>query len=317
MASSTEGYRSPRAFTREDFEELVAKRNNWGRWGKDDQRGAMNLVDEAKRRAAVALVRTGRIVSLARPLPKLPAANNPHPADHFLQRLDHGAVDYYGVRYHGVATTHIDALCHMWDERGMWNGVDPETAFDTNGIRWGAIEHWGEGIVTRGVLCDVPRFRGVECVEQDDPVHGWELEAICAQRNVTVLPGDALVVHAGREAWERKHGRPWGSGPNLGRPGAPRDPRPGLHASCLELIRDTDCALLVWDMLDVVPSGLEPWQVVHAGLYTFGTALVDNAALEDLAAACLEEGRDEFLFLLAPLRMEGGTGSPANPIALF
>jgi kynurenine formamidase len=306
----------PRPFTRTDFDELAATRRNWGRWGSDDQRGALNLIDDDKRRAAASLVRSGRIVSLCRPFPKDVAANNPRPALHYLETAGQDALDFYGISYHGVATTHIDALCHMWHETGMWNGRDPQAEFHTSGFTWGDIEQWGDGIVTRGVLLDVPRHRGVDCVEQDEPVHGWELEAICAERGVELAPGDALVVHCGRDAWSAKHGRPWGSGPNLGRPG-PRDPRPGLHASCLEFIRDTDASLLVWDMLDLLPNGLDVVHSVHAAIYLFGVALVDNALLGPLAAACQEEGRDDFLFTLGPLRVKGGTGSPVNPLALF
>jgi kynurenine formamidase len=306
----------PREFTRADFDELFATRRNWGRWGEDDQRGAINLIDDDKRKTAASLVRSGRLVSLCRPFPKDVAANNPRPAQHYLQKVGQDALDFYGISYHGVAATHLDALCHMWHDSGMWNGRDPDAEFTTDGFGWGDVEQWAQGIVTRGVLLDVPRHRGVDCVEQDDPVHGWELEQICAERRVELTPGDALVVYCGRDAWSAKHRTPWGSGPNLGRPG-PRDPRPGLHASCLEFIRDTDSALLVWDMLDLLPNGLDLVHSVHAAIYAFGVALVDNAQLEPLAAACREEGRDEFLFTLGPLRVKGGTGSPVNPLALF
>lgn len=306
----------PREFAQADFENLFATRRNWGRWGSDDQRGAINLIDDAKRKSAARLVRSGRLVSLSRPFPKDVAGDNPRPALHYLQKASQVALDFYGISYHGIAATHIDALCHMWHRTGMWNGRDPDVEFDTGGFRWGDIEQWGQGIVTRGVMFDVPRHRGVDCVEQDDPVHGWELEQICIRRSIEVQPGDAIVVYSGRDAWSTKHGRPWGAGPNIGRPG-PRDPRPGLHASCLEFIRDTDCAVLVWDMLDLLPYGLDLVEAVHAAIYTFGVALVDNAQLEPLAAACVEEDRDEFLFTIGPLRVAGGTGSPANPLALF
>jgi kynurenine formamidase len=316
MTSSDRAPGQPRPFTRDDFDALATNRRNWGRWGTDDQRGALNLIDDDKRRAAASLVRSGRIVSLCRPFPKDVAANNPRPALHYLETVGQDALDFYGISYHGVATTHIDALCHMWHESGMWNGRDPAEEFHTSGFTWGDIEQWGDGIVTRGVLYDIPRFRGTDCVEQDDPVQGWELEAICQARGIEPAAGDAIVVYSGRDAWSAKHGRPWGSGPNLGRPG-PRDPRPGLHASCLEFIRDTDASLLVWDMLDFLPNGLDLVHSVHAAIYLFGVALVDNAQLEPLAAACREEGRDDFLLTLGPLRVKGGTGSPVNPLALF
>lgn len=306
----------PRDFTRADFDHLFANRKNWGRWGADDQRGAINLIDDAKRAEAAGLVRSGRLVSLSRPYPKDVASNNPRPAVHFMQRVGQDALDYYGISYHGVASTHLDALCHMWSTDGMWNGRNPDEEFTTDGFTWGSVENWQPGIVTRGVLLDVPALRGTDCVEQDSPVQGWELEAICSRRGIRVGAGDAIVVHSGRDAWTRKHETPWGSGPNLGKPG-PRDPRPGLGPSCLEFIRDNDVAVLVWDMLDALPNGIDTVHSVHAAIYMFGVALVDNAALEPLAAACAAEGRDEFMLTVSPLPVKGGTGSPANPLAMF
>jgi hypothetical protein len=96
----------PRPFTRADFDELFASRKNWGRWGADDQRGAINLIDDRKRLAAASLVHTGRLVSMCRPFPKDVAANNPRPALHYLQRIGQDATDFYGISYHGVAATH-------------------------------------------------------------------------------------------------------------------------------------------------------------------------------------------------------------------
>jgi len=144
-------------------------------------------------------------------------------------------------------------------------------------------------------------------------VHGWELEDIARARGVRLAPGDAVCVYAGREAWqaanpERPYGRPFGMGPNE---------RPGLHVSCLEFLRDHDVSVLVWDMLDHLPVGYDiPW-AVHAALFAYGVALVDNALLEPLARACAEEQRDEFMLIVAPLVVVGGTGSPANPLAVF
>jgi len=104
----------------------IRERRNWGRWGKDDQRGAINLITPAKRAAAARLVRSGRSVSLSRPFPKDPGVNNPLPAQHYMKTLPRGkggfSADYYGIFYHGVSSTHIDALCHTWDDDAMWNG---------------------------------------------------------------------------------------------------------------------------------------------------------------------------------------------------
>ncbi|MDP8922456.1 MAG: cyclase family protein, partial [Chloroflexota bacterium] len=265
--------------TKAEVESYFRDRRNWGRWGPDDQVGAVNLITAEKRARAAAQVRSGRAVSLGRPFPKDPAPNNPAPAQHYMRLLDRGtgaaAVDYYGISYHGTASTHLDALCHVWDAHGMWNGRRPEAEIGFEGARWGAVTSWSTGIVTRGVLLDVPRFRGEPFVTQERPIHGWELEDVAAAQGVALEPGDALVVHGGREAWDRANPT-WGSGPV----------RPGLHASCLPFVRDGDAALLVWDMMDHQPNGYDlPWSV-HGAIFAYGVGLVDNALLEPLAAAC-------------------------------
>lgn len=281
---------------------------NWGRWGADDQRGAINLITPEKRVAAARLVQSGRSVSLARPYPKTPAANNLNPAQHFMRIMPTGvAVDYYGISYHGTASTHLDAMCHMWNDEGMWGGRAPD-ALTTEGSSWASIEHWSTGITTRGVLLDVARHRGTYVTEAT-PVHGWELEEIAKAQGVEMQPGDALIVNCGREAYERDNGV-WGT---------TREHRPGLHASCLPFIRKNDVSVLLWDMLDHMPAGygVVSGGGVHPALYRYGVGLVDNAKLDDLSAAAAEEGRYEFMLTMAPLIVMGGTGSPINPLAVF
>ena len=277
-------------------------RRNWGRWGADDQLGAVNLITPAKRMAAARLVRSGRAVSLSRPF---------QPDQHFVRINDRGTgrsvVDYYGFMYHGVVVTHIDALCHVWDQNGMWNGRDPAKEIDTNGARFADITAFGSGLITRGVLIDVPRYRRASHVGVDRPVEGAELEAIAKAQGVAVEPGDALLVYSGREAFVKESGAY----------GSVGDARPGLHSSCARFIRDRDISILGWDMLDARPDKEgQPWPV-HGVLYSYGVALLDNALLEPLAQACAEEKRYEFMFMALPLKVVRGTGSPVNPIALF
>ena len=193
----------------------IRDRRNWGRWGQDDQVGAINLITPAKRASAARLVRSGRSLSLSRPFPKDPGPNNPLPAQHYMKTLPRGkggfSADYYGIFYHGVSSTHIDALCHTWDEQAMWNGRDPKQEITFDGARFGSVEHWADGIVTRGVMLDVPRHRGTPCVTHERPVHGWELEDILTARGITLQPGDAVCVYSGREAWQAQDpDRPYG-----------------------------------------------------------------------------------------------------------
>jgi hypothetical protein len=297
--------------SRAEVDGYLRDRRNWGRWGADDQVGAVNLITPQKRIQAAALVRSGRAVSLSREFPKNPATNNPTPAQHFMRTIDRGsggaALDYYGISYHGQASTHLDSLCHVWNDEGMWQGRKPEQEIGYDGARFGAITNWSTGIITRGVLLDVPKFRGEAFVSQDRPIHGWELEEVARAEGVQVEPGDALLVYGGREAWDRGGNPTWGSGVS----------RPGLHASCLPFVRDHDASLLVWDMMDLAPNGYDvPWSM-HGVIFAYGVGLVDNALLEPLANACAEENRYEFMLMVLPLVVVGGTGSPVNPIALF
>lgn len=293
--------------TRDDVLSYLRKRRNWGRWGADDQRGAINLITSEKRVRAAQLVRSGRAVSLSRDFPTVPGRSNPMPAQHFVRTMDNAVVDYYGIVYHGYVTTHVDALCHVWDGEGMWNGRDPKKEVTSAGARFGGIEHWRDGITTRGVLLDVPKFRSEPYVTIDKPVHGWELAAIAEAQGVRIEPGDALVVHSGRERWQQANPTWSGYAP----------PSPGLHASCLPFLRDHDVSVLVWDLMDASPNEYGvPW-TVHGAIFAYGIALVDNALVQPLADACAEEGRYEFMLTFAPIPVVGGTGSPVNPIALL
>jgi kynurenine formamidase len=303
--------------TREEVLAYLHERRNWNRWGKDDQVGALNLITPEKRARAAALVRTGRSVSLSRDFPKHPHPGNTYPAQHWMKTVPRGtggfSADYYGIYYHGIASTHLDALCHTWDDQGMWNGRDPAQEITFEGANFGGVEHWSQGIITRGVLLDVPTYRGEPYVTLERPVHGWELEDIAQAQGVALEPGDAVVVYSGREALQaafpdKYYGVPFGT---------PNPERPGLHASCLPFLRDYDIAVLVWDMMDAMPNGYDiPWSV-HGAIFAYGIALLDNALLQPLADLCAAQGRYEFMLIIAPLKVVGGTGSPANPIALL
>ena len=297
--------------TRADVIAFLRSARNWGRWGSDDDVGAPNLITPAKRVEAAQLVRTGEAISLSRPWPTEPAPGNQHPAKHFMQRMERPegaglAEDFIGAEFHGKTVTHIDALSHAWDSDGMWNGRSADDEITFSGATWGGIEAWSSGLVTRGVLLDVPRHRRVPYVDLDRPVHGWELDEIVEAQGTPVGAGDAVVVYSGREAWDREH-EAW----------AGLSERPGLDASCLWFLRERDCALIVWDMTDRMPNGYELPFGNHAAIFAFGLALVDMALLEPLANACAEAGRWEFMLVVSPLPIVGGTGSPVNPLAIL
>ena len=273
MSSHQQKYPSP------SFDEIMRnfkERRNWARWGEDDGVGAVNLITVEKRLAALASVRTGRTVSLSRPYPKDPSALNPTPAQHFMRTFDRGdegdgaVVDYYGFIYHGHTFTHVDALCHIWDSDGIWQGRSPDEAIDSaSGATFADVTAWNTGIFTRAVLLDVPRFRGEPYVTLDRPVMGDELQDIADAQGVTVEPGDALLVYSGREAYQADNPKDFFGSP----------PSPGLHASCSIFIRDKDVSMLGWDMMDQRPSEYGLAWPVHGVIYSFGVVLLDNALL--------------------------------------
>ena len=143
-------------------------------------------------------------------------------------------------------------------------------------------------------------------METNEPVHGRELEAIARAQRIELTAGDALVIHCGREKWEEVHG-PWGVGPHA----------PGVDVSCLRFLRDNDISVLVWDMMEHTPFAYDLPFTVHSAIFTYGIAFVDNASLKALSDACAEEQRYEFLLVVSPLVLVGGTGSPVNPVAVL
>ncbi|HEX3931814.1 MAG TPA: cyclase family protein [Nocardioides sp.] len=299
------------------FRERIRPHRRWGRWGEDDQRGAANLIDQQKVLRASGLVRTGEIVSMSRDFPTQPASNNPKPAQHFMNAATEpdgqgSATDFIGVSFHGRTCTHLDALSHVWDKDGAWNGRDPGSFVTYDGVTWGGVEQFAGGLISRGVLFDVAAGRAEGFVTQDEPVTGDELRDLAAADDLQPEPGDILVVHSGREAWEQHMGTPWSTPDSTG-----AMPRPGLAPSCLDYFHEVDCAMIVWDMMDARPNEFGVKHSVHAIIPSQGVLLLDNAHLSPLAEKCRSGQRRDFMTVVAPLKIVGGTGSPVNPLAVF
>ena len=216
--------------------------------------------------------------------------------------------DQWTVSYHGYAHTHLDALCHFAYQGQMFNGA-PYESVTVDGCAKLAIHNFKDGIVTRGVLIDIPHLRGVEFLEPDIPIYPEELDAWEAKMGVNVRSGDAVFVRTGRWARRAAVGA-WDVRRHVA----------GLHASTARWFRDRDVAVIGTDHgADVHPSGMEgmssPLHVLL--LVAMGTPIFDNVDLEALSRAATERQRWEFLLTAAPVPVPGGTGSPLNPIAPF
>ncbi len=284
--------------------------SNWGRWGEKDQLGTLNLITREKRLAAARLVKSGRTVSCARPLPTQASPENPNPVQHHMigTCTEGWGGDYFAIAPHGFATSHIDALCHIFHEGKLYNGYPIEKVTAHGALELG-IHELRDGVVSRGVLLDVPAARGVPYLEAGEPIFPDDLERAEANARLRVEPGDVLFVRTGRWALRDAKG-PWD----------PRVTAAGLDASCLPWLHARGVAALGCDgVSDVVPSRVEGQNLpIHTvAIVAMGLHLIDNLELEPLAKACAEEKRWEYLVTLAPLVLFRGTASPLNPIALF
>jgi kynurenine formamidase len=297
---------STHTVTKADVEKWKKDLSNWGRWGKDDQIGTLNLITAAKRKQAAGLVKEGFSVSLAHDALTETAVDNPRPYEHVMQGL---GSDRIGVSFHGFAHTHIDSMAHIIEDGHVYNGYvpDKEVVMKNNqGHPRNSIHNLKNGVFTRGILIDIPRLKGVPYLEPNDPIYVEDLEAWEKKTGVKVSSGDALFVRAGRWARRAKVG-PWDVNKD----------EPGLHASVIPWLKQRDVALLGADHpQSVMPSELgravHDFSIIYLGLH-----MLDNADLDALAEACAQRNRWEFLVVVAPLPIVGGTGSPVNPIATF
>jgi kynurenine formamidase len=304
--------------TNVEFVELFRSLSSWGRWGERDQRGALNLLEPERVVAASRLVRDGTTVTLSLPMNTKAAEDNPEPAVHFMTTTYRDgddapgklrfAMDFVGADYHHDGHTHIDALCHVIYEGSLYNGT-PATAVTARGAAAESIEVLANGLVARGVLLDIPRLLGLPWLEPGQHVFRDQLEAAELEQGVTVGEGDVLLVRTGHTRRLSELG-PW--------PAA--NAKAGLHPTAMAFVAERGASALGSDgNSDTAPSSTEgvDFPIHILALNAMGVHLLDYLQLEDLRTACERAGRWEFLFIAAPLRITGGTGSPLNPLAVL
>lgn len=284
--------------SREQFDTWMEELNNWGRWGEDDEIGALNLITPAKRVEAAGLVESGRVVSMARDMtvealppdaradraPELRGSvNNVFGID-----LENGFFwERYEIEYHGGDVTHLDALCHVAYKGKVYNGRDfTDVASPEDGCTaMGSVNMKG-GLVTRGVFIDLP---GTAVKRQD--IEAWE-----AETGITISAGDALFLRTGRD---------------IGQMG-------GYHPSLIPFFKERDIALLGADVpqeggqVEGVAIPIHFFTLVGLGVHLF-----DNLGLEELSQTANELNRWEFLFMASPHGVPNGAGTAINPLAVF
>ena len=319
------------------FAELAARVSNWGRWGPEDQIGTLNLIDEAARLRGAAAIHDGTAFALGLPLSSeqgiqvgfvkgrvnptrtMISVNEPLSPDRQWIATSEDAVTLAMQ-----CATHWDGLAHAS------YGAGPEGGRLYNGFPASSITEDGAGklgihlitsVVSRGVLLDVPRAKGVEILEPGYPITPADLDAAGALGQLSIEPGDVVLVRTGQTAHLALPGRPGLHG------AAPvRDlvaytwPAPGLTMATAEWFHAHDVAAVATDtmVLEVYPCEDEdlylPVHLLH--LVEMGMTQGQNWFLDELADACATDGRYEFLLDATPLPFTNALGSPVNPVAL-
>ena len=300
------------------------KFSNWGRWGEDDQKGTLNFLTSEKILDSIALIKEGVTVSCARPLTFDPSPDAVGPAVHYMvesgegwasgdkvtSRASQAATDYIGMVFHGYTVTHIDSLAHFFWEGKMYNGRPSHLVSTNLGATAESVEVAGDGIVTRGILVDVPKIRGVEWLERGEGVMPEDILKAEQECGFEIGEGDVLLIRTGQ--YHRRNVE----GPVDFR----KEGSTACHAACLPLFHQRNIAMLGTDTgNDIMPA---PYpnviQPIHqVGIVAMGLWILDNANLDDLARECDKRNRWEFSLNIGPLKLSNTTGSPVNPIAIF
>ena len=300
------------AVSRVKFDSWMQEISNWGRWGANDELGTLNLITPELRIAAAGLVESGHAVSMALDLNKVSSPLNTNPFQHSLEVGAFGghqvAGDRYSVEYHGFSHSHVDGLAHFAHKGKMYNGVSVDVLKAEGATKLG-IHNAKEGIITRGVLVDMPWLHGVDWLEPGTVLTKWDFEKWEQKTGIKVRSGDVLLVRTGR--WQRlKDEGEWNF----------LEAAAGSHASVALWLKERDVAVIGSDgVSDVMPSHVEGLanplhELVLVGL---GMPILDNLDLDAVTEAAKRHKRWTFMFVGAPLRVPGGTGSPLNPIAVF
>ena len=319
-------------FQKDDWYRWVQELSNWGRWGNTDEVGAMNLVTPEKMKQAAALVRSGVSVSLAQLQGPNIMADGTRSRYQQTRELPEGyekrvsteswtspPAEQLVMSSHGAS--HLDALAHNFHDGKYYNGFTYRDITPEDGAVKGGIENMRNGIVTRGVLMDIPRLKGVPYLEKGQRIYVEDLEAWERQAGVKVTPGDALLIRVGH--WARRRATGDTSGGNA-----------GLDPEVIPWLKERGVAVMGAESGShgVQPSGFTGGPAIRDGrvpgdltdhpvhyfsLIYLGIQMLDSLDLDAVSEVAAQENRWEFQLVAVPLPITGGTGSPINPIAIF
>jgi len=308
---------------RVDFDRLAEQLRNWGRWGEADQRGTLNHIGPQTLKSAAAEVQAGKLFNLGlrfdREGPQLGRGRfNPmvYPTDLFTPLNPAVPNVCYSddvIHMPLQCATQWDALAHVHYDGQLYNGCSARDCLTSKGALKLGINHLAApGILSRGVLLDIARLKGVERLPIDYAITVDDLNACAAMQGVSVAPGDILLVRTGHMQHFTKDGDR----------AAFMGMQPGLSYTCAEWAHDKSLAAVAADNMAVEILNAEGFQsavplAFHMlALRDMGMPLGEMFNLEALAADCADDGRYTFMLSAPPLEVTGGFGSPVNPLAL-
>lgn len=301
---------------------------NWGKWGPDDEVGALNYLGAGEVLAAIATVRTGKVFTLQVPMAN-PVGDPVWPGRRGAERyqiLDEGswlagkAPNFAGGLHYAddaisaflQGSTQYDALGHVWYDGALYNGYDAQSTI--GGMSRASILPIAErGIVGRGVLIDMARYRGKDNLEKGETFSHQDLLAAAASQGVEIAPRSILIIRTGWiESFFRDGKETFYDG--FIEPGLTYSPE------LIAWFRDLEIPNLVTDTIanevtvDPVSGVALP---LHCALMrNLGVAFTEICDLKALSDDCAADGRWEFLYAAAPLKVVNGTGAPVNPIVV-
>lgn len=303
--------------------------SNWGKWGPDDELGSLNYLDASSVLEAVGHVRTGEVFTL-QALMGHPHGDPVFPGRASIQReniLDEGSwaaggngPDMAGGVHYAddkavmflQGSTQYDALGHVWYDGQIWNGYDAETTI--GGMDRASVLPIAEkGVVGRAVLIDMARHRGKSYLEKGETFDHTDLEAAAQAQGVQIRPRDILVIRTGFLDYFYSVSQEEFYTDLV---------EPGLTYSreLVEWFQRNEIPNLVTDTIaNEVTKEPETGVMLplHCALMrNLGVALTEICSLDGLAEACAGDGRWNFMYAAAPLKVAQGTGAPVNPIAI-
>jgi kynurenine formamidase len=288
------------------------KKGNWGRWGKDDERGLLNLITPEVVKKATKIVKKGKVYTLGLPIrhnanggPTFPGRAPPVHVAMIVKRGPRGfggGDDYVVLNTHN-APSHIDALGHFWLANRLYNN-HPDSVVTSAGAEKCGVDKIG-AIVTRGVLLDMPKYKGVDHLEPGEVVNADDLSGCAESQGIEFQVGDAVLLRTNHLSQF-----------DPARPEHYFDGNPGFGLSCVDLLEKNGAVSVGADTayVEVHPSEIKGREVPfhEEWLWRRGGYFFELLDLDELA----KDKVYEFMLTVSALKIERGLGSPINPVAI-